>query len=256
MNTKSQVSRPKSQVQRSRFKVQGVNFADSAVRNPQSALAVAGFTLLEVLVASAILGLVLAALYSVFSRTLASKRLAEERAARLRTARIVLLRMGEELQASFPFTRRDSRFTGETRRADAFPEGAISFVTFSPTFLSSAGHQSDVHKIGYALLPDPDTPGYRQLVRRVNLDPGVADRAGDRDQDGEEYPLLSRVRGLRFRFFDGRTWHEEWGYDDTRDRLPQAVETTLYLDNSREEVVEFSTVIDLPLAASRRGGSP
>jgi len=216
-----------------------------------------GFTLLEVLVASAILSLVLAALYSVFSRTLASKRLAEERADRSRSARIVLLRMGEDLQASLPVTRGNSRFSGETHQVKDFPAGVLSFVSFAPTPVSSAGRESDVNEIGYALLPDPELIGFYHLVRRVNLDPGVADSAADRSPNREEYPLLSRVRGLRFRFFDGRAWHEEWGQsDDTRDKLPRAVEATLYMQNSQEEVAEFSTVIDLPLAtAVRAGGS-
>jgi general secretion pathway protein J len=211
-----------------------------------------GFTLLEILVASAILSLVLAALYGVFSRTLASKRLAEERADRSRSARIVLLHMGEDLQASFPFTRSNARFSGETRRTSAFPEGALSFVSFAQTPVSSAGHESDLNEIGYTLLPDPATPGSYSLVRRVNLDPGVTDPAADWSLEKDAYPLLSRVRGLSFRFFDGHTWREEWGQDDTRDKLPQAVEATLYLPDSHEEVVEFSTVVDLPLATAGR----
>ncbi len=215
-----------------------------------------GFTLLEVLVASAILSLVLAALYGVFSRTLASKRLAEERADRSRSARIVLLRMGEDLQASFPFTRGNARFSGETRRTNAFPEGALSFVSFAHTPVSSAGHESDLNEIGYALLPDPEAPGSYYLVRRVNLDPGITDLAADQRPEKEAYPLLSRVRGLRFRFFDGHTWREEWGQDDTRDKLPRAVEATLYLPDSHEEVVEFSTIVDLPLAVTGRVGVP
>jgi len=231
-----------------------------SVLSPQSSVlagrgGVGGFTLLEVLVASAILSLVLAALYSVFSRTLESKRLTEERTARARTARIVLLHMGEELQASFPFAGRDARFTGATRLADAFPEGELSFISCSPTPLTSAGHESDVNEIGYALLPDPQAPSYRQLIRRVSLDPGISSSAVDRDRHREEYPLLSGIRGLRFRFFDGRIWREEWGREDTRDKLPRAVEATLYLDDS-QEVVEFSTVIDLPLAGSGRVGVP
>jgi general secretion pathway protein J len=211
-----------------------------------------GFTLLEILVASAILSLVLAALYGVFSRTLASKRLAEERADRSRSARIVLLRMGEDLQASFPFARGNARFSGETRQTTAFPEGALSFVSFAHTPVSSAGHESDLNEIGYALLPDPQAPGSYYLVRRVSLDPGVTDPVADQSLEKEAYPLLSRVRGLRFRFFDGHTWREEWGQDDTRDKLPQAVEATLYLPDSHEEIVEFSTIVDLPLATAGR----
>ncbi len=229
--------------------------ASSSVLSPQTSALEGlkgwrGFTLLEVLVASAILSLVLAALYGVFSRTLASKRLAEERADRSRSARIVLLHMGEDLQASFPFTRGNARFSGETRRTNAFPEGALSFVSSAQTPVSSAGHESDLNEIGYILLPDPARPGSYSLVRRVNLDPGVTDPAADWSLEKDAYPLLSRIRGLRFRFFDGHTWREEWGQDDTRDKLPQAVEATLYLPDSHEEVVEFSTVVDLPLATA------
>src|SRR5262249_34826775 len=227
------------------FKARSPKFEDSGFRSR-------GFTLLEVLVASAILSLVLAALYSVFSRTLASKRLAEGRADRCRSARIVLLRLGEVVQASLPFTRGNSHFSGETRRAHAFPEGALSFVSFAHTLVSSAGRESDLNEVGYTLLPDPDMVGSYRLVRRVNLDPGVADPAADRSPNREEYPLLSRVRGLRLRFFDGRAWREEWGQDDTRDKLPQAVEATLYMQDSQEAVAEFSTVIDLPLATAGR----
>ncbi len=249
MSLKSQVSSLKSQVL-------GLRLKNSAFCILHSAFCSRGFTLLEVLVASAILSLVLAALYSVFSHTLASKRLAEERADRSRSARIVLLRMGEDLQASLPFTRGNSRFSGKTRRANAFPEGELSFVSFAHTPVSSAGRESDLNEVGYALLSDPELVGSYHLVRRVNLDPGVADPAADRGPNREEYPLLSRIRGLRFRFFDGRAWREEWGQDDTRDKLPRAVEATLYMQNSQEEVAEFSTVIDLPLAtAGRVGGS-
>src|SRR5215471_1300143 len=80
-----------------------------------------GFTLLEVLVASAILSIVLAALYGVFSRTLASKRLAEEHAARARVARIVLMRIGEDLQSALPPATGNAFFQGETRVARNFP---------------------------------------------------------------------------------------------------------------------------------------
>ena len=91
-------------------------------------------------------------------------------------------------------------------------------------------------------------------MRRVNPDPGIADPAANNALNKEEYPLLSHVRGLRFRFFDGRVWREEWGQDDTRNKLPRAVEATLYVQDSRAEVAEFSTLIDLPLATAGRMG--
>ncbi|MGH7962725.1 MAG: type II secretion system protein GspJ [Candidatus Binatia bacterium] len=212
-----------------------------------------GFTLIEVLVAGAILSLVLAALYGAFSRTLTSKRLAEERVALSRAARIVLLRIGEDLQASFPFAPDNSRFISRTFRGGAFPEDTLSFVSLAHPPLTGAGAEGDLSEISYALVPDPQVPTYRQLVRRVR-----PDLAADREAAGDIYPLLVQVRGLRFRFFDGRNWREEWGRENTQNKLPRAVEVVLYLaapstgrrraGDSGEAVVAFSTIVDLPLA--------
>ncbi len=207
-----------------------------------------GFTLLEIMVACAILGLVVTALYGVFSRTLVSKRLVEERMAGVRAARIALWRIGEDLQASFPLTGSLS-FSGETRREGEFPQDSLSFVSAAHTLLTSRGSEGDLCQIGYALMPDPRVPIQHQLVRRVQIDVHA-----DQDASGEVAVLLSHLRGLRFRFFDGQNWLEEWGKDKTQGILPQAVEVTLYLHSPDAGVAVFSTVVTLPLAGSRRFG--
>jgi type II secretion system protein J len=207
-----------------------------------------GFTLLEIMVACAILGLVVAALYGVFSRTLGSKRLAEERMANVRAARIALWRIGEDLQASFPLTG-SLGFLGETRREGEFPQDSLSFVSAAHTLLTSRGAEGTLCQIGYTLMPDPQVSTQHQLVRRVQIDVRA-----DQDASGEVAALLSHVRGLRFRFFDGQNWLEEWGKDKTQGTLPQAVEVTLYLGGPDARVAVFSTVVTLPLAGSRRFG--
>jgi general secretion pathway protein J len=208
-----------------------------------------GFTLLEVLVASTILSLVLAALYSVFSQTLTSKRLVEERVARARTARVVLLRMSEDLQSAFPPGVNDARFVSETRRTRTFPDDALSFLSLTRVSLANRNPEGDLCEIGYALEPDPVKPTERQLIRRMSfaLSP-------TRNRADETVPLLLRVQGLRFRFFDGRIWHDDWGHENTQNTLPQAVEVGLYLADAHDEVRQFSTVVDLPLAKKPRRG--
>jgi hypothetical protein len=96
-------------------------------------------------------------------------------------------------------------------------------------------------------------------VREVRRNPQyfVSDK---KYQNGEEaFPLLVGVRGLRFRFFDGRAWYDEWGRENTRGQIPRAVEIELYLQaqgkrkvgyDQSTEVVMFSTIVDLPLASS------
>jgi len=232
------------------FKLRVTDYVLRAVLSSSSSK---GFTLLEVLVASSILSLVLAILYGVFSQTLMSKQIAEERTALSRTARVVLLRIGEDLQASFPFTAENARFVGTTRRTSTFPQASITFLSFMNAQLTNVGREGDWSEIAYDLVPDPLAPSLWQLVRRVRLSSESAQSVSE----GEVFPLLSRVQGLRLRFFDGRGWVEEWGQDRTRGRIPQAVEVDLMLaenENRRRqrilqsETVTFSTLVDLPLA--------
>ena len=232
----------------SKFKVQSLTRAP-----PGSwllATSYSGFTLLEVLVASAILSIVLAALYGVFSQTLASKRLVEERAAQVRTARIALLRIGEDLQSALPPTGKGTRFLGETRFAQEFPEDTLSFITLTRAALTTRTPEGDLSEVAYMLEPDPTDITRKQLVRRVRFTLSPQRNAAD-----EVAPLLPRVHGLRFRFFDGREWKEEWGQEQTRPELPQAVETTVYVADARGKISRFSTVVTLPLADTRQGKS-
>jgi prepilin-type N-terminal cleavage/methylation domain-containing protein len=233
---------------------------------PQSSvLSPAGFTLLEVLVAGAILSMVLAILYGVFSQTLTSKQFAEARSAQSRAARIVLLRIGDDLQASFPFAPARSRFVGKTSRSQQFPEAFLSFVSLSGLPLTSGSHEGDWYEIKYQLVPDPRSSSARQLIRRTRFAPPIAGLTAARADAGETLPLLTGVRGWQLSFFDGRVWHDEWGKEQTQARLPRAVKIELYLERRKkeatrqeEETVTFSTLVDLPLAgtaAPQHGGT-
>ena len=226
--------------------------------SPQSpVLGPSGFTLLEVLVASALLSLVLAIVYGVFSQTLTSKQRAEAQSVQSRAARIVLLRIGDDLQASFPFAPDNFRFVGKTSRGQQFPDAFLSFVSLSGFSLTSGSHAGDWYEIEYELVTDPLSVSARQLVRRSRFAPTTPDATAGRPSEGETLPLLTGVQGLRLRFFDGHAWHEEWGKEQTQTKLPRAVEVELYLARKKtgarhqeEETVTFSTLVDLPLAGT------
>jgi len=249
-----------------RFQVSGFRFGDRAQETKPKAQRLTwnlelgtwnskGFTLLEVLVASTLLSMVLAIVYGVFSQTLTSTQRAEEQSAQSRAARIVLLRIGDDLQASFPFAPDHSRFVGKTSRGQQFPDAFLSFVSLSGLPLTSGSPAGDWYEIEYELVPDPRAASARQLVRRARFAPITPDSTAGRASEGETLPLLTGVQGLRLRFFDGRAWHDEWGKEQTSAKLPRAVEVELYLvrkntgaRHQEEETVTYSTLVDLPLA--------
>lgn len=248
-------------VHRSRFTVQGSQSyvlrsvsKPGALTFPLPGLPRAGFSLLEVLVASTILSLLLAALYGVFAQTLQSKHRVQAGLSRARSARVVLLRMGEELQSSFPVERGNTHFVGQTNYAGPLPEASLSFVSLVATPL--IGREAMPSQIHYRLVPDRTRSLLFSLVRWEK--PGLDGEAPDRpsgtqvdDGGGEAFPLLAQVRGFRLRFYDGRGWRDTWGNDATRAQLPRAVELIVYLDNADAEVTPFSTVVELPLAGAQ-----
>ena len=224
-----------------------------------------GFTLLEVLVASTILSIVLAALYTVFSQTLTSHSRTEQQVARSRAARIVLLRLGDELRASPP-SAVDSfvPLVGEVQRRGRFPDTTLTFTSALPSLHSIPGVDGGLSTVHYRLVPEESDSSLYRLIRQVSHNT-VEKHESLTQSAALAYPLISGVRGFRTRFFDGRRWQDEWGQGPERTQLPRAVEIRLYLDTSERRlpqtaepesdraVQQFSTLVELPLVPAARG---
>ena len=74
-----------------------------------------GFTLLELLVAVAILGIVMSTVYGVLTRTLLATKRAEARAELFASGREMVMRMADEIEGALPPTRQ-VYFVGERRQ--------------------------------------------------------------------------------------------------------------------------------------------
>lgn len=220
-----------------------------------------GLTLLELLVATAILGILLTALYGSFSRTLRGKVQVENHSALSRTARTTLLRMVQDLQGSFGLSSTGGtlRLVSEDHSGDLLPQDTLTFFSFAHQPLSTSGRETDQGWIHYFIERHPQNSHWARLMRQVSPVPNSRSADGFAPS-GLTFPLLERIKGLRFRFFDGKQWVEEWGTNQITATLPRAVEMTLYLPvvspvertDSLERVKEFSTVTDLPLAGVSR----
>ena len=248
----------------------------------------AGFTLLEVMVALTICGVVLTAVYGTFSRTLRSKGIAEERAEITRTGRNAVGRMADELaSAYYP----DGEVPGAIFRGlpggtESAPLDAVIFSTLSIRPATASGADSDQRVISYFFpqrrrdgastrmaegddediedffaafgRPQPPRAGvsFERLLRRegpltestLDLAPATA--------------FADNVASLRLRFSDGVEWLPGWDSEDAANyrRLPRAVAIDLGLYDAAGEIHHFATSVDLPLADTRPpragGGTP
>lgn len=117
----------------------------------------AGFTLLEVMLALAILGIVATAVYGSFSRTLRSKGIAEERAEITRSGRAALGHMADEIAAAFYPTPKPAGviFRSLAGGTESTPFDALVFSALSLRPSGSGGRDSDQRVISY-FFPEPE----------------------------------------------------------------------------------------------------
>jgi prepilin-type N-terminal cleavage/methylation domain-containing protein len=234
-------------------------------------LASGGFTLLEVMVAIVILGLMLASVYGALSRTTSSKQHAEERAELFSNGRQAVLKMASDIEGALPPPSGDRiYFRGQP--------GSIELVAMNRGGYGSNRVRPGRVLIAYSLDPIPNYQESYALRREEYLYAAMLAEADGielppPEEDEQQAPsaqatyLLDcpnvsndlnlpgscmRVTTLRFRYFDEASggWADAW--DSTQEellgRLPAAVEISLVIDDEDGYRENFATIVDLPLS--------
>lgn len=182
-----------------------------------------GFSLMEVMIASALLAITGGLLYTSLSSSIDAKDMVEGTSNRYHLARQALSRMVDEISMAYISAhhnqqelRTKTRFVGE--------RDAISFTAFGYVNRREGAKHGSSRQIGYSLDLDERT-GSKALIRReqADLDDNV-------ERGGREQTLLPYVTELQFEYWDHATedWKDEWDTEEsaTLNRLPQRVRIT------------------------------
>ena len=113
-----------------------------------------GFTLLEVIIATAVVGLIGVSIYGAVDRSFELKEEVAEYSERYRQAYVALDRMTRELSSAFVSNHVEQ---GEPRFETLFmgEDDEIRFTAFSNTVLRAGARQGDQETIAYRLDADP-----------------------------------------------------------------------------------------------------
>jgi prepilin-type N-terminal cleavage/methylation domain-containing protein len=206
----------------------------------------AGFTLVEILIAMGILGLVLTAIFSTWTAILRASKTGIEAAAAVQRARIAARTIEESLGSAQAFVANKEYYTFY---ADNGSDAYLTFVARLSKSFPRGGKfgDFDVRRLTFAV--EPGLGGGRDLVLRQN--PILMDM----DKDEKELPLVLAhyVKEFRTDFWDVRQsqWSDEWQKLGSN-TLPAMVKVTLKLADSayssqvREEVTR---IVNLPSVA-------
>ena len=192
-----------------------------------------GFTLIEVLLAMAILAVVVTVVYTVFSTSSANAQRAEAIRDETDLARTLMSRMSDDITNAYCGTGLiGTFFYGKGEEVETgggkFRHDSVSLTTLT-NWRKPDSKETDLWEVGYGFEEKSDGSGY-VLVRREKreLSTDVSPLEG-----GVEYEITDKVSELQLRYYDGTNWVDAWDRKAgcSQSNLPQAVEISLTLDS-------------------------
>jgi type II secretion system protein J len=191
-----------------------------------------GFTLLEVLIAIAIMAAIVTVIYSTFFTASHNVQQAEEIRDTTDLVRTLVSKLSSDIANAYVNTGMNAPnatltiFLGKKVE----PPAGVQKTRYDELYLTTltnwrrpGSKETDLWEVGYYFKEKTEGKGrimMRREKRELNRDiPAL--------EGGVEYELTDRVESLQFRYRKGSTWSDEWKVTD----LPNVVEITLLLDD-------------------------
>ena len=190
----------------------------------------AGFTLVEILIALAILAMIVASTFTIFLSSSRSWQKGETRSERYHNARVAIGKMSMEISQAVISDSSLGKFIGEKTH--------ISFISF----VSTTAGVFELAEIEYWVDNDQ-----KFLMRNEDTDP-------DYDFSTQDYSdiMAEGVSLLEFSYYDGLTWSNTWNSDlvkegtgpgQDRGILPEAVKIKLKVEDKKGRESEIFEVV-------------
>jgi len=179
-------------------------------------ISAAGFTLLEILIATAIFLMLIVALYSAYAQVIKTREITSFRGEEEFYTRLLVQRLNQEL-ASLVFNPAGiaSSFSGE--------KDSLSFYTDAYSLYYPA---NPLTRVSYFR---EDEKVYREEFPYLSLE----------EDESKKFVILEKVEELEFSYFDGRRWQDKW---EKKDAVPLRVKMEIKVNG-----VSYSTSFYLPL---------
>lgn len=219
-----------------------------------------GFTLIELVIALGIFGIVMSIAYFSLSSITQAKQVLDDTRDNRFVADAILSRMTRELQLAFaglalmppqdrlsqPYPAKVCLVGEEDTLRNGQPGDRINFLAMEGgQYLPDGGAHSGIVQISYRVEPDPDQPlssdSTYYLVRQETPYIRPFEKAYEKTM---VFPITRRLIGLEFRYLsrDEDEWSKTWGEDD-RLNLPRLVQLTVKIRSPQGIIDSFTTSV-------------
>ncbi len=203
------------------------------------------FTLIEIVISSALMALILVSAYLCLSACIRGRNIVEPRADIFQNARVTMALLTADLRGACPLPG-DSPFLGMQRTIGEVEADNLDFATHNYT--PRRAREGDFCEVSYYVEQNPQS-GHLSLWRRRN--PTLAP---DPLSGGSKEEIAGDILGVRFEYSDGVDWYDNWGEiagkakaensqreQSNLDGLPEAVRITLMLDSNPNSKTDSKT---------------
>jgi general secretion pathway protein J len=208
----------------------------------RSAKSQAGFTLIEILLAVAILAIVLTMVFASFDQTSTLAKRVEGVSEEYQGARIAFVKLSEELNSAYGFSA-TARFEGDdVLGPDGLDADGLVFDTLARA--APEGRPGSYHSRVIYQMEDGKL-FHREVPAESDASP----------ENFPRYPLIEGLSGFRLRYL-AKTgdWLDSWGGESGLTGMPRAVEVTLFFpaegaeaDADRDGYMALKEIVRVPM---------
>lgn len=208
-----------------------------------------GFTLIEMMLAIAVLALILVMLAGSFHAVATSKVQAENHIAMDSAARAIVTGMVREIRGAVQTANLPSRvlLMGQVNAHGGQTIDSIAVSTLTPGHRRTLEDSGPEDTVSYTTTPNPEHRGWFLLLRRQYsslLGIGTGDNVRGATL------LAPNLLSLRIRYFDGSNWSESWNSQSLPPgrQLPTEVAIELTIASRSGAPFSIATTVTVPMA--------
>jgi general secretion pathway protein J len=197
-----------------------------------------GFTIIEIMIAMVIFGMIVAAIFATWSALVHGSVAGNRAAATAQRSRMAMRTLEDSLGSALSYVADVQYYTFDAENGS---EPYLSFVSkLSPSFpRSGRWPDSEVRRVTFS-VEKGDNYSKRLVLRQAPV-------LMDMDEDEQNYPvvLANDVKKFEMEFWDKQKgdWLDEWTQTN---QIPQMVKFTMQMNN---EPVELTRIVSLPSVA-------
>jgi len=200
-----------------------------------------GFTLIEILLAVGILGIIFSMVYWTFDKTYDVIDRVQMETDRFRSVRLSLNKVSEEISSVYWREEyKDSLFIGEDIDENGHPRDSLRFMSASNYGSSAGGNESDMNIISYYLEREGEGETYKLMHSEIRNIFSAS------EEDLETYELGESLVGFNLRYFNGTDWVESWNSNELK-AVPLTVEIKIITKDADGADKSFTTLKEIPV---------